>query len=145
VTMDRPWEDVLAAVASLCRTGAVPPSRITVKHGDLSLDISWPEPAAVPVDGVPVVPVVPVAEPAGTVVAAETVGTFYRAAGPGEPPYALPGDQVRAGAQVGVLEAMKVLSPVCAPADGRVVEFLADDGASVEYGQPLLLLATEAG
>ncbi|WP_238014801.1 biotin/lipoyl-containing protein [Dactylosporangium sp. AC04546] len=71
---------------------------------------------------------------------APTVGTFYRAPAPGEPPFVRPGDTVRAGQQVAIVEAMKLMIPVEADAAGTIAEVLAEDGASVEYGTELFRL-----
>jgi acetyl-CoA carboxylase biotin carboxyl carrier protein len=75
---------------------------------------------------------------------AGTVGTFYRAPEPGAAPFVAEGDTVRAGQQVAIIEAMKLMIPVEAEQAGVVVEFLVADRAPVEYGQPLIRLR-EAG
>jgi acetyl-CoA carboxylase biotin carboxyl carrier protein len=71
-------------------------------------------------------------------VTAHMVGTFYRAPSPGAEPFAEPGDEIRPGQQIGIIEAMKLSIPVEADAAGRVVEFLAENGAPVEFGDKLL-------
>jgi acetyl-CoA carboxylase biotin carboxyl carrier protein len=71
---------------------------------------------------------------------APTVGTFYHSPEPGAPPYITVGDVVRPGQPVGLLEVMKMMSPVEADAAGRVVEILVPDAHSVEYQQRLLAL-----
>ncbi|PEH79785.1 acetyl-CoA carboxylase biotin carboxyl carrier protein subunit [Nocardia sp. FDAARGOS_372] len=75
---------------------------------------------------------------------AETVGVFYRAPEPGADPFVAEGDPVRAGQQVGIVEAMKLMIPVVATREGRVAEFLVDNGDAVEYGAPLLVLEVVA-
>ncbi|GAA2781257.1 urea carboxylase [Kitasatospora paracochleata] len=52
-----------------------------------------------------------------------------------------PGDRVTAGQQLLALEAMKMESPVLAPADGVVEAVLAGPGSQVEAGTALLVLA----
>ncbi|HNY30254.1 MAG TPA: acetyl-CoA carboxylase biotin carboxyl carrier protein subunit [Fibrobacteria bacterium] len=48
------------------------------------------------------------------------------------------GDSVQAGAQVLVLEAMKMNTPVTAPKTGKVTKIYVAAGATVEEGQALL-------
>jgi acetyl-CoA carboxylase biotin carboxyl carrier protein len=80
----------------------------------------------------------PVAETAtGEYVTAHMVGVFYRAAQPGDGPFADLGDVLELGQQVGIIEAMKLMIPVEADVAGRVVEVLVSDGAAVEYGDRL--------
>lgn len=56
------------------------------------------------------------------------------------------GDVVAQGAELGVLEAMKMEHVLCAPHAGRIAELLADAGAYVVQDQALLLLdAVEGG
>ena len=73
----------------------------------------------------------------GDVVTAPLVGVFYAAPAPGEAPFAAPGDQVKKGAALCLIEAMKMMSEVPAPADCVVEEVLAKDGEAVGYGAPL--------
>ena len=68
---------------------------------------------------------------------APLVGVFYAAPAPGEAPFAAPGKQVKKGETLCLLEAMKMMSEVPAPADCVVEEVLAKDGEAVGYGQPL--------
>ena len=73
----------------------------------------------------------------GEVVKAPLVGVFYAAPAPGEAPFAVPGKQVKKGETLCLLEAMKMMSQVPAPADCVVEEVLVKDGEAVSYGQPL--------
>ncbi|MCZ7375143.1 acetyl-CoA carboxylase biotin carboxyl carrier protein [Micromonospora sp. WMMC250] len=78
-------------------------------------------------------------------VRAPTVGVFYRAPQPGSPPFVQVGDQVAAGQQIGIVEAMKLMIPVTVDVPGAVLDVLVADGAAVEYDTPLVALsATEA-
>ncbi|MGW5577579.1 acetyl-CoA carboxylase biotin carboxyl carrier protein [Micromonospora chokoriensis] len=78
-------------------------------------------------------------------VRAPTVGVFYRAPQPGSPPFVQVGDQVAAGQQIGIVEAMKLMIPVTVDAPGAVLDVLVADGAAVEYDTPLVALSvTEA-
>ena len=73
----------------------------------------------------------------GELVKAPLVGVFYAAPAPGEAPFAVPGKQVKKGETLCLLEAMKMMSEVPAPADCVVEEVLVKDGEAVSYGQPL--------
>ena len=73
---------------------------------------------------------------------APMVGTFYHAAEPGSAPFVRAGDIVEAGQQVGILEVMKLMTPVQADQRTRVVEFLVPDASPVEHGQPLISCAS---
>ncbi len=68
---------------------------------------------------------------------APLVGTFYVAPAPGEPPFAAPGKQVKKGETMCLIEAMKMMSEVPAPADCVVEEVLAADGEPVGFDAPL--------
>jgi len=67
------------------------------------------------------------------------VGTFYRRPSPDDEAFVSPGDIVQAGDTVCIIEAMKVMNEIKAEAPGRVREALLDDGAAVEFGQPLFI------
>jgi len=71
------------------------------------------------------------------------VGTFYRAASPDSEPFVHEGDSVRKGQTVCIIEAMKMMNEVEAPAAGRIVRIIADNGQAIEYGQALMII--EAG
>ena len=90
-----------------------------------------PEPAA---------PAEPAA-PEGHVVKSPMVGTFYRSSAPGAQPFVELGQSVKAGETVCIIEAMKLLNEIEADQDGVVKEILVENGAPVEYGQPLFVLA----
>ncbi|MFQ5956566.1 MAG: acetyl-CoA carboxylase biotin carboxyl carrier protein, partial [Candidatus Brocadiales bacterium] len=65
------------------------------------------------------------------------VGTFYRAATPGAEPHVEVGDTVDPETVVCVIEAMKIINEIKAEVTGKVAEILVEDGAPVEFGQPL--------
>lgn len=90
------------------------------------------------------VPAVPVPNPApavqteeGESVTAPLVGVFYAAPAPEEPPYVTTGAQVKKGDTLCLIEAMKMMSEIPAPADCVVEEVLVKDGEAVGYGAPL--------
>jgi acetyl-CoA carboxylase biotin carboxyl carrier protein len=68
---------------------------------------------------------------------APMLGTFYRAEGPGRPPYVEVGAQVAPDTVVCLIEVMKMMNSVKAGVAGTVVEVSAENAQLVEYGQPL--------
>ncbi|MGB3761386.1 MAG: acetyl-CoA carboxylase biotin carboxyl carrier protein [Rivularia sp. (in: cyanobacteria)] len=66
------------------------------------------------------------------------VGTFYRAPAPGESAFVEVGDRIRKSDTVCIIEAMKLMNEIEAELSGQVMEILVENGASVEYGQPLM-------
>ena len=90
-------------------------------------------PAAAPAASVPAAP----RAEEGDVVKAPLVGTFYIAPAPGEAPFAAPGKQLKKGETMCLIEAMKMMSEVPAPADCVVEGVLAADGEPVGYDAPL--------
>jgi len=86
-------------------------------------------------------PATPVAaEPAGHVVTAPMVGTFYRAPNPGASPFVEVGTSVKEGEALCIIEAMKLLNEIEADCAGVVKEILVENGEPVEYGQPLFVI-----
>lgn len=140
---------VCRSVVRLSATTAHPPSRIRMQDGQITVEVEWPDPAALsrpaPAAGAPL------AVPASDVAPAEDgealdyvrapmVGTFYHASSPDAPPYVSVGDVVAPGQPVGVLEAMKLMSTITAEVGGRVTEVLAPNGHPVEFDQQLIAL-----
>ncbi|MCK4570662.1 acetyl-CoA carboxylase biotin carboxyl carrier protein [Candidatus Bipolaricaulota bacterium] len=70
---------------------------------------------------------------------APLVGTFYRRPSPDDEPFVSTGEVVQAGDTICIIEAMKVMNEIKAEAPGRVRQALLDDGAVVEFGQPLFI------
>ncbi|HEV2106642.1 MAG TPA: 5-oxoprolinase subunit PxpB [Thermomicrobiales bacterium] len=79
-------------------------------------------------------------EPEAGIVRAPMLGIFYRKSSPDAPPFVEPGETVEAGQTLGLIEVMKTYHEVTAPSGGTIAEFLAEDGAFVEYNQPLVRL-----
>ena len=73
-------------------------------------------------------------------VSSTAVGVF-RASRPGLAPKAQEGGSVASGDWLGLVETGGASVDVSAPSAGRLVKVLAQDGAAVEYGQPLFLIA----
>ncbi|MGE4432366.1 MAG: acetyl-CoA carboxylase biotin carboxyl carrier protein [Sphingobium sp.] len=100
-------------------------------------------PAPVPAAAAPVAPAAAAAEPAlpaGSVVRSPIVGTVYLAAEPGAAPFIRVGAQVGAGETLLIVEAMKVMNAISAPAGGTVRAVLVENGQPVEYDQPLVVI-----
>ncbi|MFS8066987.1 MAG: acetyl-CoA carboxylase biotin carboxyl carrier protein [Byssovorax sp.] len=75
---------------------------------------------------------------AGTVfVTSPFVGTFYRSPSPDAPSFVEPGSAVREGQALCIVEAMKLMNEIEADCAGTIVEILAENGKSVEFGQKL--------
>jgi len=74
------------------------------------------------------------------VVASPMVGTVYMAAEPGAEPFVTVGAQVSAGQTLLIIEAMKTMNHIPAPASGVVKRILVADGSPVEYGAPLMII-----
>ncbi len=70
-------------------------------------------------------------------VEAPMVGTFYRAAQPGAPPFVEEGDAVAPGQTLCILEAMKLMNEVKAEVEGVVRTIHVQNGQPVEFGQAL--------
>ena len=77
------------------------------------------------------------AAPSGPVIKSPTVGTFYAAASPDDPPYVTVGSRVQPDTIVCQIEAMKVFNQIPAEVSGVIAEVLVKNGDSVEFGQPL--------
>ena len=74
-------------------------------------------------------------------VKAPLVGTFYAAPSEEAAPYVQVGDQVKKGQTLGIVEAMKLMNEIESEYDGVVVEVCVQNGAMVEYGQPLFRIS----
>ncbi|XXG46880.1 hypothetical protein AAC387_Pa02g1609 [Persea americana] len=67
-------------------------------------------------------------------------GTFYRSAGPGEPPFVKVGDKVKKGQVLCIIEAMKLMNEIEADQSGTIVEILAEDAKPVSVDTPLFVI-----
>lgn len=74
------------------------------------------------------------------IVKSPIVGTFYSAASPESAPFAEIGKRVKKGETLCIIEAMKLMNEIESEFDGEIVEILVQNGAMVEYGQPLFKL-----
>ncbi len=113
-----------------------------VKHPSAS---PAPQPSA-PVPARPAAPSSQAPEAAlQHVIRAGLAGLFFRRPAPDRPAFVSVGDLVEEGQTLGILEAMKTLNPIEADRAGRIAEIKPEDGASVEPGAPLFVLATPDG
>jgi acetyl-CoA carboxylase biotin carboxyl carrier protein len=71
------------------------------------------------------------------VVTSPFVGTFYRRPNPDSAMYVNVNEKVEKGQVLCIVEAMKLMNEIEADISGTVTAVLAEDGAPVEYGQPL--------
>ncbi len=67
-------------------------------------------------------------------------GTFYRSASPNDEPYVMIGSKVKQGDVVGIVESMKMMNEIVAPADGTVAEIIAENAAIVGFDDKLIRL-----
>jgi acetyl-CoA carboxylase biotin carboxyl carrier protein len=104
------------------------------------------QPAASPV--AVATPAAPIADPVEAAPAAESpgtvrspmVGTAYLRPNPETKPFVEVGTVVKAGDKLLLVEAMKTFNDIVAPRAGKVVSILVEEGAPVEYGQPLMVV-----
>ena len=68
------------------------------------------------------------------------VGTVYLAPEPDAPDFVKEGDQVKKGQTLFIVEAMKVMNPITAPADGKLTRVLVDNAQPIEFDQPLAII-----
>ncbi|MHA6288408.1 acetyl-CoA carboxylase biotin carboxyl carrier protein [Maricaulis sp. CAU 1757] len=133
-------------------------TQIEVEHGELRLKIARkieaapvvqhvaaPAPsAAAPAAAAPA----PSAAPAAASVPADNanavtspmVGTAYLKPSPDADNFIKPGDSVKKGDTILLIEAMKTFNPITAEKSGTVSQILVEDGQPVEYGEPLFVL-----
>ena len=79
-------------------------------------------------------------EPEGNVVKSPLVGTFYNAPSPEAEAFVKPGDTVKKGQVLGIVEAMKLMNEIESEFDGVVKQVLVENEQVVEYGQPLFVI-----
>jgi acetyl-CoA carboxylase biotin carboxyl carrier protein len=68
------------------------------------------------------------------------IGTFYRSASPEKPIFVNVGDEIKPGAVLCIIEAMKLFNEIESEVSGRIVKILVDNASPVEYDQPLFLV-----
>ncbi|MCX7895654.1 MAG: acetyl-CoA carboxylase biotin carboxyl carrier protein [Thermoanaerobaculum sp.] len=68
------------------------------------------------------------------------VGTFYRAPNPDAEPFVQPGDRVRKGQVLCIVEAMKLMNEIESDVDGVVVKVYPENAQPVEFGERLFAI-----
>ena len=91
-----------------------------------------PAAAPAPADAAPVVPVDAVKSP--------MVGTVFLSPEPGAAPFISPGQAVKEGDTLMIIEAMKVMNPITAPKSGTITQVMVSDAQPVEFDQPLVVI-----
>ena len=97
--------------------------------------------ASVSAASVPAEPAAP-ANPAdhqGAVIS-PMVGTVYTAPEPGAAEFVTEGDMVKAGQTLFIVEAMKVMNPITAPAAGKVTKIFVQNAQPIEFGEALAII-----
>jgi len=82
----------------------------------------------------------PAEDVSGETIKSPMVGTAYLSAEPGAKQFAEVGDAVKAGDTLLIVEAMKVMNPILAPAGGMIKKIMVSDGQPVEFDQPLVVI-----
>jgi len=77
------------------------------------------------------------------VIASPMIGTFYRRPSPSSPPFVEVGDSVTPTTDLCIVEVMKLLNTIPAECTGTVTRILVEDGASIEVGQPLMVIEVD--
>ncbi len=111
---------------------SVPATNVTATSAPTNLPAhaSAASAAEAPVAAAPAGPWRPVKSP--------MVGTFYAAPEPGAAPFVQPGQSVRVGDVLCIIEVMKLMNTLRAEFDGTVREVAVRDAHPVEYGQVLM-------
>jgi acetyl-CoA carboxylase biotin carboxyl carrier protein len=118
-------------------------SRIRVARAPQPVVATVPAPVALPAAAAAAIEEAPpqaAAENHPGAVRAPMVGTVYLTPEPGAPPFITVGAEVREGATLLIIEAMKVMNPIRAPRGGRIARLLVTNGDPVEYGELLLII-----
>lgn len=121
-------------------------SRIAIRRGGNQPQIMMtaPLPATAPVPAAPAAAASRAAEKPEDAkliaIKSPIVGTFYAAPSPTAEPYVKAGATVNDDSVVCIIEAMKVMNEVKAECSGMIKKVLVENGAAVEFGQPLFLV-----
>jgi len=76
------------------------------------------------------------------VVKSPIVGTFYRCAEPGAPPFVDVGQRVKKDQVLCIIEAMKLMNEITSEYDGEIVSAYVENGKPVQYGERLFAIKT---
>ena len=112
--------------------------KIKVRREGAPMMAYAPAPQAAPAaaspaaDTAPAVPVDAVKSP--------MVGTVFLSPEPGSAPFVSPGQAVKEGDTLMIIEAMKVMNPITAPRSGTITQVMVSDAQPVEFDQPLVVI-----
>ena len=133
-------------------------AELEFENGNMSVRLSRiagsaaPVAAVAPVAAAPVAPAATAPAPAGDAapaadaashpgaVTSPMVGTVYVAPEPDAPSFIEVGDSVKKGQTILIVEAMKVMNPITAPADGKIAQILVQNAQPVEFGEVLVVI-----
>ena len=128
-------------------------TEIEVEEGDRKIKVcrahpaaaaaaSAPPPAATPqpMTAPPIHGETAIGDVDGESVRSPMVGTAFLSAEPGGAPFVKPGDAVKAGDTLLIVEAMKVMNPITAPKAGTVTQICVQDAQPVEFDQVLAIV-----
>jgi acetyl-CoA carboxylase biotin carboxyl carrier protein len=93
-----------------------------------------------PLEAVPSAPQPSADEVDFAIVKSPIVGTFFRAAEPGAPPFVDVGTTVKKGQVLCIIEAMKLMNEIDSEYDGEVVKVYVENGQPVQYGERLFAI-----
>ena len=119
---------------------------VVIEEGDLKVTVrkaGAAPAAAAPAPAQPADTAAPETDAAANgyhVVRSRWVATFYRSPSPQAPVFVEVGDRVAVGQTLGILEMMKMMNELQADVDGIVREILVENGATVQYGEPLFYI-----
>ena len=115
-------------------------AELEIKEGEEVVRLSRVPKSVAPPAAAPAEPAAD-ALPAGHVVKAPMVGTFYGSATPGAAAFVAVGQQVKVGDTLGVIEAMKMFNQIEAEMAGTIKAILVENGQPVEFDEPMLVIA----
>jgi len=127
-------------------------SEIEVEDGERKIRVARTLTAAAPVAYAPApvaapaaasaiaAPAAPAVDSFADAVKSPMVGTVYLAPEPSAPNFAAIGSAVKAGDTILIIEAMKVMNPIVAPASGTLKAVHVENSQPVEFDQPLFTI-----
>ena len=148
----------IQALAGILRESDLTEIEVEREHGEsdqlkvrLTRAVAQSAPASVAAPVIEVAPVTPPARGASEVeppagpdlskaVLSPMVGTVFLAPDPDAAPFVVPGDMVREGQPIMIIEAMKTMNQIPAPRAGRVGAILVENAEPVEFGEPLIII-----
>ena len=130
--------------------------KLRVRKAGAAYQVLPPQLAPNPVPAAPPVAAAPLAAPPAAappppaedvevelaVVKSPIVGTFYRSAEPGTPPFVEVGQRVRKDQVLCIIEAMKLMNEITSEYDGEIASIYVENGKPVQYGERLFAIRT---